>query len=174
MALEPTTELGQVIPLLFKAVESFSRLDVKVESMGRDISLLREENKDLIGKMTGTLERLAEISANIAANTNDHKSIHKRIDAIESGLAAIETESEDIEHAVHDIQKSCQASGHQELLKKINAMEKTLETLNQSLKLITYSIQGIPVWLMLLVMVLLGFASDLANHIDWLKKWWPF
>ncbi|MEI6207282.1 MAG: hypothetical protein WCP20_10900 [Desulfuromonadales bacterium] len=149
--------------IVIKSIESYARVETKVASMEQAVSMLRGENKEILGKISESLVMLATIQAQIVQNISDHKIIHKRVDDLKDEVEAIEA-------LTLTMQKNCQSTNYQDIITRLRRLESDMHRLCDSLKLVNYKIKGFPVWLVIVLVVFFGLVSDLYNHLDWIKR----
>ena len=137
--------IDELQTIVIKSIESYARVETRVGSLEQSINLLRQENDKILGKISESLERLASIQEKLSRNADDHRTLHSRIDE--------------------------NKNDHEEIIGRLEITEKTVQELSHPMRLINYQVLGIPLWMGLVGMVLLGFLSDISNHYEWVKKW---
>ena len=162
--------------LVIKSIESYARVETRVGSLEQSINLLRTENEKILAKISESLERLASIQERMAINHTDHVTIHCRIDDAKAEISVVDKA----------MQKNCNSAGHAELLKRMEATEKhchdettdriealekhnkiidtKLDMIINSLRLVSFKIKGVPFWMILVAMVLVGASIDYINY----------
>ena len=163
MATFPEAEINS---LVIDSIKSYAKLGSKVESLEQSINLLRSENEKILSKISESLAVLAAIQERLASNGSDHTIIHKRIDDVK-------TELDGVDLKITQIQRTCNSTGHAELVKRVDAVEKhnkiideKLDKIISALRLFTFKVKGIPLWLIIVSMVVVGAAFDVVDHHD--------
>jgi chromosome segregation ATPase len=150
--------------LILKSIESSARMETRLSSMDASIFALRGENEKILTKISESIEKLATIQEKLSQNHDAHVTIHKRIDDVKE-------ETEELEDTFSLLSKNCKGYEHAEVLTRVIVVEKKLKDLTDSIKWVNYKIKGVPIWLGLLGLVLLGFTSDVINNqFNWIHQ----
>lgn len=132
------------------------------------------------------MQLLAAIQERVVNNDKAHEVIHDRIERAKESIETNRVEIEAVKDIVHGIRRNCASVNHDELIKRIEIVEKhnhddivkrldsieqhnkvmdtKLDRITNSLRLVSFRLKGIPLWLIILVLVLMGAAFDIDAH----------
>jgi|GEM_PF-3958592 len=176
--------------LTIQSIKSHAETGIKLESLGLAVTNMRDDHKEIMHCITEILKKLAAIEVVLHHNDEEHTAIYRRIDNDSDrldglikdhspcrSLSKAATENNDKHAVLHkridslsDTCKNCPATSYKDLADQVKAMKTTLDELCKSLAVFSYKIKEFPVWLVLVAMVLVGFAFDVANHVEWVLR----
>lgn len=155
---------NQLQRMLIESIAASARLDARMNSIEQSINVLRADNEKALARISESLERLATIQEHLVSNADQHKVLHKRIDAITK-------KTEEIDDELHDMQGECKGCDYSNIMEQIAVIDKRLTEVNQSLKIIGIRLFGVPLWQIALGLILIGALIDILQHGAFIKEW---
>ncbi len=178
--------------LTIKSIESHARNTTRLDSIDLAMSGMRADHKELMGKVESVIMATSRIEENQRHNAHEHQILHKRVDDVKEdldilisdhspckslakGIARNSDEHRLLAERVDDVERNCEQcpiSGYKELTDKVDTISTDLKDLCKELKVVTFTIKGLPLWLILVALVIFNTVFVVANNWEWLMKAW--
>jgi hypothetical protein len=173
--------------LTVESIKAQANAEVRLASLELAIINMAKDHRELMTSINEIHKQLLTITLNQQHNETilreDITEIRQELDALIADhspcktLAKAATDNKATHQAmkrrIDDMENKCDqcpVQGFKDLSDKMEKMDKTLEMLVTSLKVVTYKVGHFPVWVIFVAMVLAGVADLTYRHKDWVTK----
>lgn len=144
--------------LVHKAITDYAGASVRVASLEESIRDLKAQLSQVILGVNECLRIQATILEKLNANSEEHKSLHRRDDEASASL-------ESLANRVEAIERGCLRTDHNDVEKRVDDIEKTIRLYDR-----VYSFWDSKIGYALVACIAIGAITDFVFHYDLVKK----
>lgn len=143
--------------LALRSIDQYARVETRLGGVEQTLQHIRSDNAQLLRDFNEALNTLADMQRQLINNTDDHRILHNRVDDVKDEL-------DEVKESIASIKTTCATNRHHRA--QLAHIEELIKQLEFAAKVFGYRLFGVPAWLIVLSMVIMGSIIDIVKHRD--------